>query len=89
LQRCRWLVHPLVSVNILFSDHWNTLGFFLLSTILTALLQFFTSYTMAMLAVLGARVSTFIYILFAFEYIASGICFLWTSCRTASNARFF
>src|SRR5205823_275540 len=29
--------------------HWDTLGFFLLSTVLTALLQFFTSYTMAML----------------------------------------
>src|SRR5262249_34885545 len=28
--------------------HWNTFGFFLLSTLLTALLQFFTSYTMAM-----------------------------------------
>src|SRR5437660_9385368 len=55
--------------------HWNTLGLFLLSTILTALLQFFTSYTMAMLAFWVLEVSTFIFILFAFEYIASGHLF--------------
>src|SRR5215831_12737956 len=55
--------------------HWNTFGFFLLSTMLTALLQFFTSYTMAMLAFWVLEVSTFIFILFAFEYIASGHLF--------------
>src|SRR5437879_6209276 len=55
--------------------HWDTLGFFLLSTVLTALLQFFTSYTMAMLAFWVLEVSTFIFILFAFEYIASGHLF--------------
>jgi ABC-2 type transport system permease protein len=50
-------------------------GCFLLSTVLTALLQFFMSYTMAMLAFWVLEVSTFIFILFAFEYIASGHLF--------------
>ena len=52
-----------------------TFGLFLLSTVLTALLQFFMSYTMAMLAFWVLEVSTFIFILFAFEYIASGHLF--------------
>ena len=42
---------------------------------LTALLQFFISYTMAMLAFWVLEVSTFIFILFAFEYLASGHLF--------------
>jgi ABC-2 type transport system permease protein len=42
---------------------------------LTALLQFFISYSMAMLAFWVLEVSTFIFILFAFEYIASGHLF--------------
>src|SRR5262245_13909325 len=50
-------------------------GWFLLSTVLTALLQFFTAYAMAMLAFWVLEVSTFIFILFAFEYIASGHLF--------------
>jgi len=54
---------------------WSTLAFFFISTILTALLQFFTSYAMAMLAFWVLEVSTFIFILFAFEYIASGHMF--------------
>jgi ABC-2 type transport system permease protein len=54
---------------------WLTLGLFLVSTALTALLQFFTSYAMAMLAFWVLEVSTFIFILFAFEYIASGHLF--------------
>ncbi len=54
---------------------WVAFGFFLLSTVLTALLQFFMSYTMAMLAFWVLEVSTFIFILFAFEYIASGHLF--------------
>jgi len=54
---------------------WTTLGCFLISTLLTALLQFFSSYTMAMLAFWVLEVSTFIFILFAFEYIASGHLF--------------
>jgi len=54
---------------------WTTLGCFLVSTALTALLQFFTSYAMAMLAFWVLEVSTFIFILYAFEYIASGHLF--------------
>jgi ABC-2 type transport system permease protein len=52
-----------------------TFGLFLVSILLTALLQFFTSYAMAMLAFWVLEVSTFIFILFAFEYIASGHLF--------------
>jgi ABC-2 type transport system permease protein len=54
---------------------WTTFGLFLCSALLTALLQFFMSYTMAMLAFWVLEVSTFIFILFAFEYIASGHLF--------------
>jgi ABC-2 type transport system permease protein len=53
----------------------TALGCFLVSTLLTALLQFFSSYAMAMLAFWVLEVSTFIFILFAFEYIASGHLF--------------
>ncbi len=55
--------------------NWTCLWFFALSTALTALLQFFVSYTMAMLAFWVLEVSTFIFIVFAFEYIASGHMF--------------
>jgi ABC-2 type transport system permease protein len=48
---------------------------FAISLILTALLQFFVSYTMAMLAFWMLEISTFIFILFAFEFIASGHLF--------------
>jgi viologen exporter family transport system permease protein len=48
---------------------------FPVSIVLTALLQFFTSYAMAMLAFWLLEISTFIFILFAFEYIASGHMF--------------
>ena len=48
---------------------------FVVSVVLTALLQFFMSYTMAMLAFWVLEVSTFIFILFAFEYLASGHLF--------------
>jgi ABC-2 type transport system permease protein len=48
---------------------------FLVSLVLTALLQFFISYTMAMLAFWLLEISTFIFILFAFEYLASGHLF--------------
>jgi ABC-2 type transport system permease protein len=47
----------------------------LVSLVMTALLQFFISYAMAMLAFWVLEVSTFIFILFAFEYIASGHLF--------------
>ena len=48
---------------------------FLISLVLTALLQFFISYAMALLAFWVLEVSTFIFILFAFEYLASGHMF--------------
>lgn len=54
---------------------WATLGWFALSITMTALLQFFISFTMALLAFWVLEVSTFIFILFAFEYIASGHLF--------------
>jgi ABC-2 type transport system permease protein len=50
-------------------------GLFLISLVMTALLQFFMSYTMALLAFWVLEVSTFIFILFAFEYIAGGHLF--------------
>ncbi len=54
---------------------WTAFGGFLVSTALTALLQFFMSYAMAMLAFWVLEVSTFIFILYAFEYLASGHLF--------------
>jgi ABC-2 type transport system permease protein len=48
---------------------------FLFSIVLAALLQFFISYTMAMLAFWLLEISTLIFILFAFEYLASGHLF--------------
>jgi ABC-2 type transport system permease protein len=48
---------------------------FLFSLVLAALLQFFISYTMAMLAFWLLEISTLIFILFAFEYLASGHLF--------------
>ena len=48
---------------------------FLLSTLLTGLLQFFMSYTMALLAFWLLEVSTLIFMVFAFEYIAGGHLF--------------
>ncbi len=52
-----------------------TFGLFLVSLMMTALLQFLLSYAMAMLAFWVLEVSTFIFILYAFEYIASGHMF--------------
>jgi ABC-2 type transport system permease protein len=52
-----------------------TVVWFALSVVLTALLQFFISYTLAMLAFWVLEVSTFIFIVYAFEYIASGHLF--------------
>ena len=52
-----------------------TFAWFLCSVILTALLQFFMSYTMALLAFWLLEVSTVIFILFAFEYVAGGHLF--------------
>lgn len=53
----------------------TTFAIFLVSVALTALLQFFLSYTMAMLAFWLMEISTFVFILYAFEYIASGHMF--------------
>ena len=52
-----------------------TLAAFAFSVTMTALLQFFMSYAIAMLAFWVLEVSTFIFILFAFEYLASGHLF--------------
>jgi ABC-2 type transport system permease protein len=52
-----------------------TVGWFAASLVLTALLQFFISYTMALLAFWVLEVSTFIFIVFAFEYVAGGHLF--------------
>jgi ABC-2 type transport system permease protein len=55
--------------------NWTQLGWFCVSLAMTALLQFFVSYAMAMLAFWVLEVSTFIFILYAFEYLASGHLF--------------
>jgi ABC-2 type transport system permease protein len=52
-----------------------TLGWFALSLSLAGLLQFLMSYTMALLAFWVLEVATFIFILYAFEYIAGGHLF--------------
>jgi ABC-2 type transport system permease protein len=52
-----------------------TFGWFAVSVLLTALLQFLISFTMAMLAFWVLEVSTFIFILFAIEYLAGGHLF--------------
>ncbi|HEY3864102.1 MAG TPA: ABC-2 family transporter protein [Verrucomicrobiae bacterium] len=51
------------------------LGCFVLSTLLAGLLQFFMSYTMALLAFWLLEVSTVIFMAFAFEYLAGGHVF--------------
>jgi len=51
------------------------LGWFAVSLGLTALLQFFLSYALAALAFWVLEVSTFIFIVYAFEYLASGHLF--------------
>jgi ABC-2 type transport system permease protein len=56
-------------------DNWETVAFFGISVVMTAMLQFFMSYTMALLAFWVLEVSTFIFILFAFEYVAGGHLF--------------
>jgi ABC-2 type transport system permease protein len=53
---------------------WALVGF-LLSMALAALLQFFMSYTMALLAFWLLEVSTVIFMAFAFEYLAGGHVF--------------
>jgi len=52
-----------------------TFGCFLVSLVLTGLLQFLLSYTLALMAFWLLEVSTLIFIVFAFEYIAGGHLF--------------
>ncbi|MEI6078001.1 MAG: ABC-2 family transporter protein [Verrucomicrobiota bacterium] len=72
---------PLLIFIFCFRDYvqppasWQAGLIFPLSLVLTALLQFFISYGMAMLAFWLLEISTFIFILFAFEYLASGHLF--------------
>lgn len=53
----------------------GAMGWFLVSLVLAALLQFLLAYTVALLAFWVLDISTFIFISFAFEYIASGHLF--------------
>jgi ABC-2 type transport system permease protein len=55
--------------------NWETLGWFAISLVLTAALQFLISYTLALLAFWLLEISTLIFIVFAFEYIAGGHLF--------------
>ena len=52
-----------------------TFGMFLISVLLAGLLQFLISFSMAMLALWVLEVSSFIFILYAFEFIAGGQLF--------------
>jgi ABC-2 type transport system permease protein len=54
---------------------WLIVACFLLSVLMTALLQFLLSYTMALLAFWLMEVSSVIFILYAFEYLAGGHLF--------------
>jgi len=76
-----WAVAPVI-LFILFQRQYfvlppNPTAFacFLLSLILAGLLQFFISYAMALLAFWVLEVSTYIFIVFAFEYLAGGHLF--------------
>ncbi len=61
--------------HFVWPDSAGALAFFLVSLFITACLQFFMSYTMALLAFWVLEVATFIFILFAFEYLAGGHLF--------------
>ncbi len=61
--------------NFVLPANLATFATFCFSILLTALLQFFMSYTMALLAFWLLEVSTFIFIVFAFEYVAGGHLF--------------
>ena len=52
-----------------------TFGVFMVSIAMTAMLQFLISYTLALLAFWLLEISTLIFIIFAFEYIAGGHLF--------------
>ena len=61
--------------SVVLPPNWGAFGWFCVSVFMTALLQFFLSYTMALLAFWVLEVSTFIFILYAFEYLAGGHLF--------------
>lgn len=54
---------------------WPSVVIFIASVGMTAMIQFFSSYAMAMLAFWVMEVSTFIFILYSIEYLASGHLF--------------
>jgi ABC-2 type transport system permease protein len=56
-------------------DSGAALGMFLISTVMTGLLQFFISFTLALLSFWLLEVSTIIFMFFAVEYIAGGHLF--------------
>lgn len=56
-------------------DSATALGYFSISVVLTGLLQFFMSFSMAMLAFWLLEISTLIFMVFAFEYVAGGHLF--------------
>ncbi len=61
--------------DFVFPSHASTWVAFGASLVLTALLQFFVSFSLALLAFWLQEVSTLIFIVFAFEYIAGGHLF--------------
>jgi len=61
--------------NFMLPPDATSFAAFLVSLLLASLIQFFISYTMAMLAFWLLEISTLIFILFAFEYLASGHLF--------------
>lgn len=58
-----------------FPENGERIAWFVVSLIMTGLLQFFISYAMALLAFWVLEVSTFIFMVFALEYIAGGHLF--------------
>lgn len=66
---------------------WAAFGCFLLSTVLTALLQFFMSYAMAMLAFWVSRSRPLSSSSSPSSTSPAATCSRWTSCRAASNRR--
>jgi ABC-2 type transport system permease protein len=59
----------------MFPAEWSTVAWFGVSLVMTAALQFLISYTLALLAFWLLEISTLIFIVFAFEYIAGGHLF--------------
>ena len=66
-----WLLRD----NFVLPPDAATAGWFVVSLALTSLLQFLLSFTLALLAFWVLEVATFIFIAFAFEYLAGGHLF--------------